>query len=149
MGEAGCTKCHSTDEWKNTTFDHSVTSFALAGKHQAVSCSNCHKPGTKSNMVEYKGVSTKCESCHADPHTKQFAANGATNCTACHTPNGWTLLVFDHEKQSSFSLTGAHKKVSCRSCHREEQIGNKTTIRYKPLSSRCESCHAQKEMKNG
>jgi hypothetical protein len=149
MGEVGCTRCHSTDEWKKTTFDHTTTSFALVGKHQAVSCSNCHKPGTKNIMVQYRGVSTKCESCHADPHAKQFAANGATNCTACHTPNGWTLLVFDHEKQSSFSLTGGHKKVACRSCHREEQIGDKTILRYKPLSSKCESCHAQKEMKNG
>jgi hypothetical protein len=149
MGEVGCTRCHSTDEWKTTTFDHSTTSFSLVGKHLTVTCSNCHKPGTKSTIVQYKGASTNCESCHADPHAKQFAASGATSCTTCHTPSGWALLVFDHEKQSSFSLTGAHKKVACRSCHREEQIGSKIILRYKPLSSKCESCHTEKEMKNG
>lgn len=149
MGEVNCAKCHSTTDWKAVSFDHSVTSFALAGKHSAVSCSSCHKSDRKSVMVKYKGAPTKCESCHDDPHAKQFAVRGSTNCIPCHTPNGWTLLVFDHEKQSTFSLTGGHKKVPCRSCHRTEAMGGKMVVRYKPLSGKCESCHSGKELKNG
>lgn len=149
MGEANCGKCHTTDGWKSVSFDHSATSFALAGKHVSVSCSGCHKPEGKSTVVLYKGSPTKCESCHADPHAKQFVVQGVTSCSLCHTSSSWTLLLFDHEKQSTFSLTGAHKKVPCRSCHHEERLEGKVVIRFKPLSNKCETCHTEKESKNG
>lgn len=149
MGEAGCAKCHSSGSWKAVTFDHSVTSFSLIGKHETVSCSACHKPSATNVIVQFKGTPNRCESCHQDAHGNQFATNSITACARCHTPTGWTVRVFDHEKQSSFSLTGAHKKVECRSCHREETIGGKSVIRYKPLSGKCEACHGQKEMKHG
>jgi hypothetical protein len=58
-------------------------------------------------------------------------------------------LVFDHEKQSTFALTGAHKRVECRQCHREERRGERTFIRFKPMSAKCESCHAQGSIGNG
>lgn len=149
MGDVGCTKCHATDEWKATSFDHSRTSFALVGKHTTVTCSGCHKAGGKNIIVQYKAAPTKCEECHEEPHARQFAVRGTTSCTPCHTPEGWTLLLFDHERQSSFSLTGAHKKVPCRSCHKEERINGKSVVRFKPLSTKCESCHGQKDMHNG
>jgi hypothetical protein len=149
MGQVGCIKCHSTQEWKKTTFDHSTTSFTLVGRHASITCSGCHKPNGKNTIVQYKAVSTKCESCHDDPHAKQFAVRGTTTCAPCHAAVNWTSLVFDHEKQSSFSLTGAHKKVACRSCHKQERINDKLVIRFKPLPSKCESCHALKEIKNG
>ena len=149
MGQAGCTKCHSTEEWKATSFDHSATSFALVGRHTTVSCSGCHKPTGRNAIVEYKFAPTKCEACHDEPHAKQFAVLGTTSCAPCHTSAGWTSLTFDHEKQSSFSLTGAHKKVPCGSCHKEERVNGKSIVRYKPLSSKCESCHGQKEVHNG
>jgi hypothetical protein len=146
---ADCTTCHSAKDWNAVSFDHSKTSFELSGKHVSVACSGCHKPSGKNMVVQYKGAPTKCESCHNDPHAKQFAARGATNCMQCHVPTDWVSLTFDHEKQSSFSLTGAHRKVPCRSCHREERLGAKLIVRFKPLSAKCESCHGQKEMKNG
>ena len=142
-------KCHSTVDWKVVTFDHTTTLFPLVGKHSSVSCSECHKAGGKSVVVTYKGISTKCESCHDDQHAQQFAILGATDCTSCHTPKGWKVLMFDHEAQSSFSLTGAHMKVPCGSCHRAEMISGKVVVRYKPVSKKCESCHGQKDMKNG
>lgn len=149
LGGASSCSCHTPDDWKAVTFDHSSTSFALAGKHTSVSCSGCHKPDGKSRVVVYRNAPSTCEPCHNDPHAGQFAVGGGTNCTPCHTPTEWTLLVFDHEKQSTFSLTGAHKKVPCLSCHREERIEGKKVLRFKPLSGKCESCHTEKELKNG
>jgi hypothetical protein len=49
--------------------------------------------------------------------------------------------VFNHDVQSSFPLTGAHKGAPCRSCHKEERSGGQTIVRFKPLPSQCESCH--------
>jgi hypothetical protein len=148
-GGTDCSRCHSTEIWKPTSFDHSTTSFALVGKHTTIACSSCHKSAGKNTVVQYKTVSPKCESCHDDPHAKQFAVRGNTTCTPCHTAVSWSSLVFDHEKQSSFSLTGAHKQVACHSCHKQELMNNKLVVRFKPLPSKCESCHALKEIKNG
>lgn len=149
MGEVGCTKCHATEEWKRTSFDHSRTPFALVGKHTTVACSGCHEPAGRNTIVQYKNAPTKCEGCHEEPHAKQFAVRGTTSCAPCHTSQSWTSLVFDHETQSSFSLTGAHKKVPCSSCHKAELINGKSVVRFKPLSTKCESCHGQKEVHNG
>jgi len=144
MAGQSCAACHSTIDWFPKDFDHSKTAFALAGKHAQTPCRDCHKPpnGTAGVVVRYKGTPTRCEDCHKEVHAGQFAAGGETECAKCHQPLGWKALVFDHASQSAFPLTGAHLKVECRSCHHEELIGGKTFNRYKPLSTRCESCHA-------
>ena len=149
MAQQSCAACHSTEEWKLQRFDHSKTSFVLAGKHATVPCSGCHKPqkNGKAVVVQYRGVTTRCESCHTDPHARQFDVSGSTSCTGCHTSEGWQQLVFDHNRQSTFQLTGAHVKVQCRACHKEERLGRKVVIQYKPISTKCESCHTQNELK--
>jgi hypothetical protein len=143
MGEAGCASCHSTSSWKVIQFDHSSTKFALSGKHETTPCSGCHKragDGTQS-MVHYAGLSPFCESCHTDVHAGQFADRGVTHCSPCHTPTGWTHTTFNHNTSSVFSLTGAHARVPCTSCHRREEIAGQWTVRFKPLSAKCENCH--------
>ncbi len=141
-----CAQCHSTTGWKMTFFDHSKTGFPLVGKHKSVACSDCHKEiivhGVK--QVQYQGLSTKCESCHKDAHFAQFADRGQTVCASCHSSVDWHALLFNHETQSTFHLTGAHKNVPCGSCHKEEKVGSVSFVRYKPLDATCESCHANK-----
>jgi hypothetical protein len=146
MGDASCGTCHTTNEWRPSTFDHSSTSFSLAGKHAQVECGSCHKPQRVGGVtvVQYKGVKTSCESCHQEVHEGQFAVNGATNCTVCHSPRGWKMLVFDHNSQSAFALTGAHARAQCEACHRQETIGNRVFVRYKPTPVKCEACHKER-----
>ncbi len=148
MAEHSCAQCHSTTGWSMTIFDHSKTKFPLVGKHKSVKCSDCHKEtvvhGVK--QVQYVGLPTRCESCHKDVHFDQFADRGRTECASCHSPAGWHALLFDHETQSTFHLTGAHKNVACGGCHKEERVGSVSFVRYKPLDSRCESCHAQTKL---
>ena len=139
MGDQSCAKCHSTDEWKLPSYDHAA--FPLTGKHASAKCSDCHK--AEKGVVRFRGTAKTCEACHADAHRKQFAADGSTDCSRCHAPNGWRMLVFDHNTQTIFPLTGAHKSVSCLSCHRSETAGNAHFIRYKPVSTLCESCHTK------
>jgi hypothetical protein len=143
MVEHSCAQCHSTVEWKMASFDHAKTRLPLVGKHLTVKCSACHKEvivsGVKS--VQYLGLPIDCQSCHKDVHVNQFAENGETQCAVCHSPAGWHSLLFNHETQSSFHLTGAHKNVPCGGCHKEEKSASQAFVRYKPLASRCESCH--------
>jgi hypothetical protein len=144
MADASCGACHSTDDWRAPSFDHAKTGFRLVGKHEKVRCGSCHTSRVKGQgaVVAYAGLSQRCESCHEDVHARQFMAAGSTSCGTCHTPAGWSSLLFNHDVRSVFALTGAHRNVPCRSCHREEIIGGKKTVRYKPLSTKCESCHA-------
>jgi hypothetical protein len=141
-----CAECHSTVKWKAAFFDHSTTRFPLMGKHKTVQCAGCHKErieaGVKSTL--YAGVPLTCQACHTDVHANQFAEKGNTQCASCHSPTGWHFLHFNHETQSTFHLTGAHKNVPCTGCHREERFESRTIIRYKPLASECESCHRGK-----
>ncbi len=143
MVEHSCAQCHTTVEWNMTSFDHAKTRFPLVGKHVKVKCVDCHKEtvvnGVKS--VQYLGLPVVCQSCHKDIHDRQFAENGETRCATCHSAAGWHSLVFNHETQSAFHLTGAHKNVPCGGCHKEEKTESQTFVRYKPLASKCESCH--------
>ena len=141
-----CSACHIVDGFKPSTFtasNHAKSAFPLNGAHAAVPCAECHTPrnGIARSDVQYKGVPADCESCHKDVHSQQFARNGKTVCAACHSQTSWHVLVFNHDIQSSFSLTGAHKGVPCGTCHKEDLTLGGKFVRYKPLSARCESCH--------
>jgi hypothetical protein len=64
-----CERCHGLDVFRPASrFDHDRdTGFALDGAHRVVACAKCHATvaGTKgARVVRYRGVSTKCESCH-------------------------------------------------------------------------------------
>ncbi|MEI7644879.1 MAG: cytochrome c3 family protein [Chloroflexales bacterium] len=122
-----CASCHTPADWKQVTFDHNKTAFALTGAHSKVGCTNCHI-----NHV-YKGTPTTCVGCHADPqvHLGQFG----TDCAACHVTSDWKQLsAFDHSK-TAFALTGAHIKVGCADCHANHV--------YKGTSTTCVGCHAE------
>jgi hypothetical protein len=142
----GCGVCHSAQTWKDLSrFDHFETSFPLNGAHEFVKCGDCHKSASPKNglkPVDFKLASTKCEACHADVHGRQFEKNGVTACITCHDSKAWKPSRFDHEKQSSFSLLGAHSKVSCESCHKlTRMVAGNAVLFYKPTPSKCAACH--------
>jgi hypothetical protein len=148
MAGSGCITCHSTEDWKRVTFDHSKTAFPLLGKHATAACSDCHRDRNRLQApVQFGKLSSECESCHHDIHQAQFASAGKTDCSKCHKPEAWAALTFDHDTQSSFSLRGAHKSVKCKSCHHEEDAGSGRFLRFKPIASACASCHRQGELK--
>ena len=144
MKRAGCEACHNTEQWTAVSFDHSTTPFPLAGKHGQVPCGKCHND-TDSTIRSTAKSATDCSSCHKDIHLKQFAVNDSTNCANCHASTGWKDVNFNHETQSRFSLTGAHQRVQCAVCHLREGIGESSFIRFKPIETRCESCHTKKK----
>ena len=57
----------------------------------------------------------------------------ATKCAACHSPEGWNRVTFDHDR-TGFSLVGRHREATCAGCH--------AGLEFKArLSTRCSACH--------
>ena len=128
-----CETCHTTTQWTGAKFDHNTgTKFPLTGAHARVDCASCHKNG------QYKGTSTECAGCHlADfngtKNPNHAAAGFPQTCETCHTTTQWTGAKFDHNTGTKFALTGAHVRVDCASCHKNNQ--------YRGLPASCVSCH--------
>ncbi|HKV76063.1 MAG TPA: cytochrome c3 family protein [Gemmatimonadales bacterium] len=64
-----CEACHDTGGFRPAArFDHGRdTSFPLSGGHAGVACSRCHRvdPARAGDGPRYRGLSSRCESCHA------------------------------------------------------------------------------------
>lgn len=141
-----CAVCHNVKNWHEIKpFDHSQTGFALEGKHAVISCAECHyaknENGVKTQV--FKGLSSACESCHQEPHRKQFAVNGHTDCSRCHGADDWHNSRFNHDS-SRFKLDGHHAKVKCEECHKPAEDAKGRYIQYKFNDISCASCHKAK-----
>jgi hypothetical protein len=132
-----CTTCHNTQNWKSIRFDHNQTKYPLQAKHHLAACGSCHM---KDKVQQFSGLSTKCASCHADAHGKQFEQSGQTDCARCHQPDGWNGKNFNHST-TSFTLDGEHKMVTCTKCHNRTLASNPTIRYYKIERFECIDCH--------
>jgi hypothetical protein len=142
--KVGCEACHGQGSWRQVTFDHAGTRFALAGGHLRAACTACHKKtdaATPRERLRFTGLPIVCESCHKDSHAAQFAVAGATNCERCHGVVAWKADRFDHNRDAAYHLDGAHARVACERCHAREARDGRSVVRYKPLASACRDCH--------
>lgn len=138
QGQQGssCGTCHNERGWAvEVFFDHDLSRFPLLGLHAVASCEQCHATG------RFRDANIACASCHADDdvHLRRLGPD----CALCHNPNGWALWRFDHDKQTSFALHGAHVGLDCHACHRapvEDEIH---------LPGDCAGCHARDDRHHG
>ncbi|MEI6669858.1 MAG: hypothetical protein WCP29_17040, partial [Acidobacteriota bacterium] len=107
-GVTTCEGCHNSTSgvWTPASFDHSVTRFALTGKHVAVACASCHING------RFTGTPQACSSCHLSAFQKTTTPNHVAggfpqDCATCHTTGAWRPASFDHSV-TRFALTGKH-----------------------------------------
>ena len=157
---ATCAACHDTKHFRPSTYDaaaHAKSAFPLEGAHLAVPCVSCHTDmkgaAFKSTLVLAKAPATMtfaarhdgCAACHTDPHGDQFAKRRSSGgCESCHGLDAFVPAArFDHDRDASFPLTGAHAKVACASCHKPAPGASRASIDYRGLSPKCESCHTQ------
>lgn len=116
-----CLSCHNMNGFKPASiFDHSKTEYPLIGKHESVTCLECHEVETRygkkfQNFTEL--VFNDCISCHKNPHQPQLPGD----CKSCHTEVSFRInrKRFNHN-QTNFTLNGAHKKIDCFTCHSKE-----------------------------
>lgn len=158
----GCIACHGMERFSPSRVDapfHAGFAYSLEGAHRAVPCATCHRelesPGATSGAATLRAAAQralafaddrrKCAECHRSPHGDQFAARkdrGA--CESCHGLDAFAPATrFDHNRDAAFKLDGAHAKVRCAGCHPTVAGANGArVVVYRPLSSKCESCHA-------
>lgn len=131
-----CASCHGPASWKERVlFDHALTRFPLLGKHAALACTQCHADKT----FAAKGVT--CQSCHADDHHGGTLGSPAA-CADCHNAADWKSWRFDHDKQTSFPLTGKHQGLICSACHAKP--GNPADT-----PKECYDCHRRNDVHRG
>lgn len=146
--KGACESCHKVDGFKPTLFTvatHNKSQFPLEGAHLAQPCFLCHKimdNDPKQQVLNFKPAERQCKECHRDIHMSQFAkGEPSKTCVDCHNNESWKQLKFDHNKNSSYPLKGAHQKVACDGCHKPAVNGTETYVVYKPLEQKCVSCH--------
>jgi hypothetical protein len=125
--KGGCDACHGQHSWNSDIlFDHDLTKYPLLGLHRVVSCAQCHA------TYAFDKAPLTCIECHSrdDVHKGGLGKK----CETCHSPNGWPLWIFDHAKDAHFPLLGAHAKLQCVACHREDPGIVKTP-------KQCGGCH--------
>lgn len=105
--------------------------------HQNESCMKCHDVSLTNArgklLDEQRKKASKtfdehhaaCASCH------EVDQNNTNNCIKCHTNE--VQKPFDHKISTGFDLSKYHAKVSCNSCHKNNE--------FKGLRSSCKSCH--------
>jgi len=123
-----CETCHATSSWQKQKFNHDKkTDFPLRGKHQKLTCIQCHK----GDLYKDK-TSTKCISCHkADDVHK---GKQGEKCDSCHNEKGWNDNVFFDHDLTRFPLIGMHAATQCEECH--------ITAEYGKTPLECNVCHA-------
>lgn len=90
--------------------------FPLLGQHALLGCEQCHVNG------QFSGTSTSCIACHANVVP---ISHYQGECSACHTPNAWKDIHFNH------AAAGA---TNCQSCHNPDKPANH-------FSGQCSACH--------
>jgi len=140
-----CSECHTVMGFPGSTFTvekHNDSKFQLKGAHLATPCFECHK---KTEKWSFRQIGLKCVDCHENIHKTSIAEKyyPGFNCKTCHDDSRWADITYDHSK-TSFPLTGAHEKQSCRTCHFKKDDTGKEVQHFSDLASTCMTCHPDK-----
>ncbi len=159
-----CDRCHGVASFRIPRFslkDHDTTRFPLKGAHGAVPCNRCHVPVSRDTFALLTGLKSpqipdtlrpvvfrwkdrRCAICHPDPHGGEFARR-FTDCADCHTVSDWSEVNFDHNRDATFALRGAHRTVACAACHTPlQRTPRPRPLRLDGIPTRCSGCHARK-----
>ncbi|MEQ1627921.1 MAG: cytochrome c3 family protein [Nitrospira sp.] len=131
-----CETCHREKSWKLIRFDHDRdTKYPLNGKHRTTTCTSCHK-----GLLYKDKTPTDCVACHKkdDKHKGSFGSV----CGDCHNEQKWQNILFDHDRQTKYSLRGKHVGLKCDSCHKGHVYKDKT-------SPECYACHKKDDKHKG
>lgn len=144
FGMENCQRCHVRGGDRTSKFDHALTRFPLERAHAKVDCDRCHRPAKLGDSpscrtaVKYTGLEPACLTCHEDVHNGTLGKE----CNKCHTAGeNFKTLVFDHNRDSRFPLTGFHQLVECETCHPKRK--------FKLEKIDCVACHAKDDIHKG
>ncbi|MBM4165518.1 MAG: cytochrome C [Ignavibacteria bacterium] len=143
-----CEGCHTIEGFSPSTFSvvlHNETTFKLTGAHEKIQCNQCHKKensGSKEEYIRFRWKELRCQSCHTDIHSGQFATRMKDKgCLECHLTTNWKSLLFSHDS-TVFPLVGLHQAVSCKECHKIVTLqSNFNYIQFTGTQKQCNECH--------
>jgi len=146
-----CADCHIERSWKEAKYDHDLSVFKLRGKHKDVECKDCHR-----DPRSFKGTPQACNECHRkdDKHKDRYGEK----CATCHTDRSWKEILFRHDRDTRYVLTGKHTATKCDSCHTghvyRDKLGTdcfschrKDDKHRTQLGDRCDQCHETADWK--
>lgn len=151
-----CDQCHGEGDWKIAHFNHALSGYPLNGAHAKLPCVDCHKQASpQKSLKDFKwvGANDSCIGCHKDFHgfgdEKNPKLGALSNCVHCHSEQGWKRdLLFSHDRDTRYPITGKHKQVACFECHKPQAGGASKkpfTLRHYDFpglnSKTCETCH--------
>ncbi len=116
-------------------------------------CTQCHDIGSKVS-------NDKCLVCHKEIKTLIDRNEGyhvsvdvkGKDCARCHSDHhgrNFDMVRFDEKNfnhnLAGYELTGAHKRIDCRQCHKADYVGDnnlkKRSQTFLGLQQQCSSCH--------
>lgn len=135
----------------------------LSGAHRELEgmskCTQCHVLGDKVS-------NDKCLSCHKEIKSRIDKKQGyhvskevkGKDCADCHSDHhgrNFDMIRFDEKNfnhtLAGYELTGAHKKIDCRECHKPDFVEDtnlkKRRDTYLGLKQDCLGCHADYHQK--
>lgn len=125
-------------------FDHQTVEFHLAGKHDSLSCKDCHPNADAQPLAAGKSrfldQVQDCQSCHDDPHNGMMKRG----CEECHGQEHKfdDLTKFPHDDR--VPLHGSHGGLQCSDCHAEGTATSVEALSDTSLAQvwrTCASCH--------
>jgi hypothetical protein len=95
-------------------------------------------------------------SCHRADDVHE-GRNGK-DCASCHGTSSWKTVKFDHDRNTEFPLRGAHRALSCETCHtrpvHEQKLGTDCVACHRgddphegQLGADCARCHGESAWK--
>jgi len=144
-----CDTCHDEQAFKPSLFRHDRdTHYLLRYSHVDVGCDSCH---VRATIHEKTG--TACYTCHeSDDMEKGHRGFYGRECEACHIEKTFKDVVFDHDRDTAYPLSGKHRQAECKACHRDPPGLVETDtqcyachegddIHFGTYGRQCERCH--------
>lgn len=150
LTEGRCVDCH-TDHvsreadimpFDHGAFNHERAVFRLEGAHRDLECAQCHveHASPEASGWQFLGLTQDCAVCHESPHRDALASE----CQQCHGQERWEDVPgFDHGRDTTFALTGAHRAHECAACHGDDLTFAAHGLDIAPVAAPflCASCH--------
>lgn len=152
-GGSKCVTCHNQESWDIASFDHArITGYDLKGAHSKLACVSCHKQASGASKpddkrFEFAKASDTCNACHKDYHgfgpEKSDKLGPLSSCASCHGLSAWKQsLKFNHDRDTSYPITGRHRGVACFDCHKPKSGNGNRPYEFPALETKtCELCH--------
>ena len=130
-----CETCHATAAWSAVTFDHARRASRWRAPRRRLPLLP-----SRPRHAGLRGAGLR--RLPPGPARRPLRASGRTDCARCHEP-ALARARFDHDRDTSFPLQGAHRSVPCAACHCRQTAARCGTVDIGKACSACHGCGAE------